>query len=249
MRKQLLSALAAIAVVTAMASTASASACQGLSCPGVLPDNSAAQNVLLPTVPNAEALANIRTSGYYAYNTPGSDGQRAVAYVVAPGEWATAPAEVKQLPLADDLIPVERASKWMVIFGPDAMMSGPWAPQPTAAAARKTKHHGATAYAAAASDCVSPWFCVFTDGSFGGNKCQWQSTSVWQSLGSCNQLASSMVNRRSAWSLLKRNDGSNYCAVPGTQDASLSSNGFNDNTYETYNSTSTSKLSAWNCAN
>jgi hypothetical protein len=63
-----------MAVMAAMAATAGASTCQGLSCPGVLPAGSAAQNALLPSVANADDLAKIRTSGYYAYNIPTTDG-------------------------------------------------------------------------------------------------------------------------------------------------------------------------------
>lgn len=234
----------------ALAATASAKPCEGLACPGVLPAASAAHDPLLPTVPSADALSKVRTSGFYAYNTTAVDGERAVAYVVTPGDWSSAPAEIKDLPLAADLLAAERTTKWMVIFGPGTMESGPWTPAVSAASARTAKHHAPTAVTAAASDCVSPWFCVFTDASFGGTKCQWQDTGVWQSMpSSCNLAASSMVNRRGAWSLLKRTDGRNYCAVPNSQDSSLSNNGFNDNTYETYNSTSTTQQFGWNCAN
>jgi Peptidase inhibitor family I36 len=201
----------------------------------------------VPSVPSTTLSS--RPTGYYSYTQP--DGQQAVAYVVAAGQWDAAPVEIKQLPLAANLMPIEKSSKWMVIYGPNALADGPWAPQANASSARTTTRDGVKAHAAAASDCVSPWFCVFTDGSFGGTKCQWQSTGVWQSMAgtSCNLAGSSMVNRRTGWSLLKRTDGANYCAVPGSQDASLGSNGFNDNTYETYNSTATTKQSAWNCVN
>jgi hypothetical protein len=250
MRKQLLTALGAIAAVTAISSSAQAAVCEGLACPGVLPASSSAHSPLLPAVAPQD-LSRVRASGFYAYDTLGIDSQRAVAYVVAPGDWASAPQEIKQLPLADDLLPAEISSKWMVIYGPGAMASGPWGPGPNATAARKVKHRRITAHAAAASDCVSPWFCTFNGGTFTGTKCQWQSTGVWQTLpADCIAQASSMVNRRNAWSLMKRNtDSRNYCAIPNTQDADLSNNGFNNNVYETYNSTSTTKLSAWNCTN
>jgi hypothetical protein len=236
MRKQILSAFAVAAAVAAFAPTAQAAPCLGLACPSA--------SSLLPAVPSAQDLTNVQASGYYSY---GVGAQRAVAYVVARGQWASAPADIKALPLAAHLLPAETTSKWLVILGPDAMESGPWAPEPAAVTARAS----VKAHAAAASDCVSPWFCVFTNGSFGGTKCQWQSTGVWQVMPSdCTLQASSMVNRRSAWSLLKRNtDNRNYCAVPNSQDSSLSNNGFNDNTYETYNSTSGTKLSGWDCAN
>lgn len=251
MRKQISAALLAVSAIALGASGAQAASCeQGLACPGVLPNGSPAQSTFVPTLDSASDLGKVASSGYYAYNSPGGasgiDSQRVVAYVIRPGDWSSAPGEVTTL--VDHLLPAEKTTKWVAIFGNGAMMSWPWTTQATAA--RLVAQSGIKAHAAAASDCVSPWFCVFTDSNFGGNMCQWQSTGVWQTMpSSCNLAASSMVNRRGAWSLLKRTDGRNYCAVPNSQDAALSNNGFNDNTYETYNSTSTTKQSAWNCAN
>jgi hypothetical protein len=239
-----------VSVPSAITAFADAAGCQGLACPGVLPAASAASAVVMPTVA-PEDLTTIRTSGFYAYAPHGAAaGQRAVAYVVAPGTWASAPAEIKQLPLADDLLPEERTSKWMVIYGPGTMASGPW-PVP-AAAARASRHKpgGATAHTAALTDCTSPWFCTWTGGTFNDTKCQWQDTGVWQDMGSCYMAASSMANRRNAYSLLKRySDGRNYCALPNSSDASLDSNGFNNNTYIAYDSTAAGRLPEWNCAN
>ena len=251
MRKQLTLALMTVTVAAIFSSTAYGATCQGLACPGVLPSESTAHDSQLPKVASAQDLAKVQASGFYAYGTTDARGAEAVAYVVAPGSWATAPDEIKELPLAEHLLPAETTSKWLVIYGPAEMQSGPWAPQVSGVGLRDAGSLGGVVTPAAASDCTSPWFCVFTDSNFGGTKCQWQSTGVWQTMPtSCNLKASSMVNRRSAWSLLKRNsDNRNYCAVPNSQDSSLSNNGFNDNAYETYNSTSTTKLSAWNCTN
>lgn len=202
----------------------------------------------MPTVASPNDLNAVRASGYYAYHTQGSDSQLAVAYVAAPGDWASAPKEIKQLPLASNLLPIEIASKRMVIYGPGTLESGPW---PADTGAPTLGNLAATVQPAAASDCTSPWFWVFTNSGFSGTKCEWQSTGTWQGMPSnCIVNAESMVNRRNAWSLLKRaSDDANYCAQPNSQDASLASNGFANNTYETYNSTSTTQLSAWSCAN
>lgn len=252
-KKRLLTALGAIVAAMTLAATAHAAPCEGLACPNVLPAGSVPQSTFLPTLPGGvKDLTKLSSSGYYTYNTPGVDSQRSVAYVVTPGTWVAAPAAIKQLPIGDHLLPAEVASKWLVIYGSGTMESGPWAPEPTASAAQKTKRAGGVkAFAAAASDCVSPYFCAFTNTSFGGNKCQWASTGVWQSMSgtSCYLNSESMVNTRSAWSLIKRNDGANYCAAPISQDASLSNNGFSNNSTDTYNSTATTKQSGWNCTN
>lgn len=176
----------------------SAPGCQGLACSGVLPPESAAHDPNVPTVASPDDLNGIPASGYYAFRAAGN--QRVVVYAVAAGDWASAPAEIKQLPLGDDLLPAERSSKWLVIYGSGAMMSGPWPAKASASAAHHGKRRGPRAHTSAASDCVSPWFCVFTNTSFTGNKCQWQSTSVWQVMpSSCYADAESMVNRRNAW--------------------------------------------------
>lgn len=244
----MLTTVGALAVAAVFSSSAHAAPCGSLACPGVLPAGSPAQSAVLPQMPaELKDLPSVGGSGFYTYNTPGLDGQREVAYVVKPGDWGKTPDEIKKLVVAP-LLGAEMTSKWLVFYGPGTMASGPWSGQATIA--RKISRSGVTAHAAAASDCHSPYFCIFTDSGFNGYKCQWADTGVWQNMsGNCNMSASSMVNTRGAWSLLKRTDGRNYCAVPGSQDSSLSNNGFNDNTYQTYNSTSTTKSTGWNCAN
>ena len=246
-----LAAVSVVAVTTSALASTTSTPCDGLACPGVLPASSSAYDPSIPSVSDPRDLSKQQTSGFYAYGD--AAGRRAVAYVVAPGSWATAPSEVKALPLANDLLPAEKTSKWVVIYGPGEMASGPWASTTSAtiASVGKRKSAGPKAHTAAASDCVSPWFCVFTSTNFSGTKCQWQDTGIWQTMPTdCINNAESMVNRRNGWSLLKRtSDNANYCAQPNSQDSTLSNNGFSNNTYETYNSTSTAKLAAWNCAN
>jgi hypothetical protein len=229
---------------------AQAAPCEGLACPGVLPVGAAPQaSSVLPLLPDAGSrdLTKLGTSGFYSYNTPGLDTQQSEAYVVTPGGWDATPAAVKAL--APNLLPAERTSKWLVIYANGSVDSGPWAPD--AAAARASRARGPKAHTAALSDCVSPYFCVWTSTSFSGTKCQWSSTSTWQSMSgsSCYLNGESMANTRSAWSLIKNSSSANYCAQPLSSDSNLANNGFSNNTTDTYNSTSSTRQSGWNCAN
>jgi hypothetical protein len=192
-------------------------------------------------------LEGVDASGFYRIAD-----EDVVVYAVAAGDWASAPAEIRQLPLGENLLASEKSSKWMVIYSGGAMMSGPWPAKASAAATGRRKRSGRRAHAAAASDCASPWFCVFNNTNFSGNKCQWMDTLMWQSMGGCWHDAESMVNRRNAWSLIRRDpDDRKYCAVPNSLDATLANNGFSNNASETYNSTHSggNKLPGWNCAN
>ena len=252
MTKKSLMVLGALLAVLALATTANASTCEGLACPsvsaGVVPDST-----FLPILPDGvRDLTTLKVSGFYAFNTPGLVSERGVAYVVTPGTWDSAPTGIRSLPLANDLQPAERTSKWLVIYGPGVMESGPWLPRSATATASKAKRRsGVNAIAAALTDCGSPWFCVWTGTNGSGTKCQWQSVGVWQSMSgtSCYLNGESMANTRSAWSLIKRNDGRNYCAQPISSDSTLANNGFSNVTTDTYNSTATTKQSGWNCAN
>jgi hypothetical protein len=236
-------------LVLVSAGSAGAASCDaGLACQGILPASSAGMSPVLPTVAGPRDLTNVSASGYYAFTKPINDGGgRAVAYVVLPGTWSSVPSEIKQLPLADDLLPAEKTTKSLIIYGPGTMESWPWAPDAPAAAA--STHKKVKAHTAAASDCTSPWFCLFNDPNFGDHKCQWQSTGSWQIAGGCYYAASSMVNRRGGYSLIERAYADHYCALPNSQDASLSNNGYNDNATETYLSTASTYHSEWACTN
>jgi hypothetical protein len=240
----LLAALTGLAAASAQAPDADA-ACQGLACPGVLPADSSADDSNVPEVATSDELEGVDASGFYRIAN-----EDVVVYAVAAGDWASAPTEIRQLPLGDHLLATEKASKWMVIYAGGAMMSGPWPAKASAAATRHRKRSGPRAHAAAASDCMSPWFCVFNNTGFSGTKCQWIDPLVWQGMGNCTLDAESMVNRRNAWSLIRRApDDRKYCAIPNSQDSTLVNNGFSNNGYETYNSTSSTKLAGWNCTN
>ncbi|HEX8095514.1 hypothetical protein [Jatrophihabitans sp.] len=237
-KKRLLAVLAAVSALTALAVPALAVPAHavpsyGLASPGVLPAGAVPDSSRLPTLEGGvKDLTKLTVSGYYAFNAPGLAGHRGVAYVSTPGTWADAPAAIKQLPVSQSLLPAERTSKWVVIYDPATMESGPWAPASTASA----------------TGCVAPWFCLYTGSSFSGYRCQWQSTGVWQPISgtSCATSTQSMANPRSYWSLIRRGDGNNYCARPLSEDTSLADNGFSNSTY-TYNSTSTTAQSSWNC--
>lgn len=258
-KKRLAAVLGAGVAALSFGASAQAAPCEGLACPNVLPAGSVPPTLLLPQLPDAVSrdLTKLSVGGYYAYNTAGAASQQSVAYVVTPGAWDTAPAAVKGL--VDRLVPAERASKWLVIYGKGAMESGPWndgfsatAAGATKGGAGKTRGGGKRkASAAALSDCFYPWFCVWTGTNGTGTKCQWQTVSVWQTMSgtSCWMNGESMRNTRTAWSLIKRSDGRNYCAKPNSPDSTLSNNGFSNLTTDTYNSTSGNKLAAWNCAN
>lgn len=271
----ILSVGSVIATFGLAASAGAASTCVGLACPGVLPAGSVPQGEL-PTLPAADDggrdLTQLKVAGYYAVDTPSLDARRSVVYVVTPGTWNTTPSVVQGL--VDHLVPAQRTTKWLVIFGKGAFESGPWAPDPAATSAAsvergmgkaarsggkakqrprgKVKQQGgARAFAAGLSACSSPYFCVWTNTGYSGNQCQWQSVSVWQSMSgwSCYLNGESMANTRSAWSLIKRDDGRNYCAKPISTDSTLANNGFSNRTTDTYNSTAASKQSGWNCVN
>lgn len=189
----------------------------------------------------------------------GQSKQRAVAYVVAPGDWDAVPAEIKRLPAADRLTASERARNTTVIYGAKTLVTVPPAAATTAIASasratpnkKKKKKTSAIVGAAAFSDCPSGWFCLFDSENGTGARGQWSSTGYWQNLidFGWQSRGSSMNNRRNAYTLLERYDGARYCAIPNSQDGSLSNNGFNNNTTRVYLSTSSTKQSAWGCSN
>lgn len=230
------------------ASVASADQCLGLDCPGVTPPSSEAHDPSIPVVDQPRDLESKRASGFYDFGTKGAPETRAVAYVVAPGDWAATPSEIKQLPAAQTLTATERSRNTIVFYGPQAMTTVPPA---TATAARYSKNKRPKARAAAFSDCPSGWFCLFDDYNGTGARGQWSSTGYWQNLidFGWQSRGTSMNNRRNGWTLLERYDGARYCAIPNSQDGSLANNGFNNNTTRVYLSTSTTKQSAWNCSN
>jgi hypothetical protein len=247
-KKTLAAAFGAAVIAMGVGGVAQAAPCEGLTCPGVLPASVApSAAAILPALPAAgdRDLTRLGASGFYSYNTPGLDTQQSVAYVVTPGPWDAAPASVKGL--VTNLQPAERTSKWLVVYGNGEVDSGPWAPAAAAARAQGPKARAAAALTA----CDSTYFCVYTNEDFGGTKCQWASTGVWQTMSgsSCYLNGESMTNTRGAWSLIKRNDGANYCAQPTSSDRSLANNGFSNRTTDTYNSTSSTKQSGWNCVN
>jgi hypothetical protein len=175
---------------------------------------------------------------------------RAVAYVVAPGEWDAAPDEIKQLSAADAVNATERANNTIVFYGAQVVVSVP--PSPTASAARKrSKKKSTKAHAASFSDCPSGWFCLFDDYNGTGAMGKWSDTGYWQNLANWNWDArgTSMNNRRNGYTLLERYDGAHYCAIPNSQDGSLENNGYNNNTLRVYLSTATTWHSGWNCTN
>lgn len=213
--------------------------CEGLDCPGLalqVPATSSQTATLTP-----DALKTVQLSGFYDVGSAGPEQTRVVAYVAAAGQWDAAPPEIKAL--ADNaLSATDRASRKIVVYGPGAL---------TVSETPATAATSDTVTPMSYDDCASGWFCVWDggSGSGSGDRAQWQSVGVWQGMGGFVNRASSMRNNRSAWSLLKRSDGANYCAQPISRDDSLSNNGFNNNTASTYNSSSQTQSSGWSCAN
>lgn len=238
----------AIAALT-FASGASAGQCLGLDCPGTTQAFSAAQGPVT-AVAKPQDLEKQRTSGFFDFGSNGPTRQRAIAYVVAPGEWGLAPDEIKQLPAADTVPASERAKNTIVFYGPRTLVSVP--PVVMGSAAKKRdKKKSVKARAAAFSDCPSNYFCLFDSTNGNGARGQWASVGVWQNLSAFGWQgrARSMRNRRNAWSLLERVSGGRYCAVPNSQDGSLANNGYDQNTTRIYLSTATTKHAAWGCTN
>jgi hypothetical protein len=251
MRKHLLTLAATSVAALSFASTASADGCLGLECPGDTSAKAPAAAQIQPLVPIAEsprALESVTTSGYYDFGTNGPTHARAVAYVAVPGEWESAPAEVKALPASQTLTAPERATNRIVVFGPRVLVT---VASPTATAAAKKDKTGPKARAAAAADCPSGYFCLFDGGTFTDGMGRWSDVGIWQNLSNWGWQGrgSSMVNRRNGYTLLERSDNARYCAIPNSEDANLGNNGYNNNTGRVYLSASTSRNSAWGCTN
>ena len=231
---------ATIAATAAFVPSASAAPCAGLDCPDALVTTAAAHGPLAMLTPT-EVESATTVSGFYDVGTKGEAGTRQVAYIAAAGQWSAAPAEIRKR-FGAELSSADRSSRKVVVYGDGAIASFE---SPESALTTG----GGTIAPMAYNDCPSGWFCIWDGGSGTGDRYQWQSVGVWQGMGGAVNRASSMRNRRSGWSLLKRNDGRNYCARPVSQDDSLSNNGFNNNTASTYNSASETQSSGWNCAN
>lgn len=247
--RNVLAGIAVLATTAALTSSASADQCLGLDCPGVTPASSQA-HALASAVETPQDLERATTSGFYDFGTNGPERQRAIAYVIAGGTWDSAPPEVQQLPAAQSIPAGERDKNTIVIYGPRTVVSVPPVSVASAARARaKRKPHKARA--AAFSDCPSGWFCLFDNTNGTGARGQWSSTGYWQHLADFGWQSRgvSMNNRRNGWTLLQRYDGAHYCAVPNSQDGSLSNNGYYKNTTDVYLSTATTKHAAWNCTN
>jgi hypothetical protein len=256
--KQVSTLIGAIVTTAILASAAQAAplsptvgACVGLDCPGILPATSAAHSLSLPSVAQPRDLETTRASGFYVV---GAHQQREVAYVAAPGRWAAAPAEIKQLPVGTALTPTEISSDAIVVYGPGSVVTVPPTASALSPAAVPSLAGPSVISPQSASSCPGGWFCLFDSTSFNGVMGKWQSTGSWQNLSATGwtNRARSMVNNRNAWTLLAKGDGgggARYCAKPNSQDASLASNGFDQNTASLYNSTSQTKESAWNCSN
>jgi Peptidase inhibitor family I36 len=255
--KLLLATGSAVVAMSGFASIANAQPCLGLDCPGVTPPSSASHG-LVSAVEEPQDLESNYASGFYDFGSKGPEKTRAVAYVVAPGDWDSTPAEIKALPAAVSVPAAERARNTIVIYGAKVLVSVPPTATTTTASAAQVharqanrKKKSLRAGAAAFSDCPSGWFCLFDDLNGTGARGQWSSTGYWQNLSTYGWQArgSSMNNRRNAWTLLERYDGAHYCAIPNSQDGSLSNNGYNNNTTRVYLSVSTTKQSGWACTN
>lgn len=235
--------LATVAAIAAFAPSAPAAECEGLACPSANIEAAAAHAPLAALTP-AEVDATT-ASGFYDVGTRGEARTKQVAYIAAAGQWNDAPAELRER-FGESLSATDRSERKIVIYGPGAIASHE---APKAKLTVGVPAESGVITPMAYSDCPSGWFCIFDGGSGTGDRYQWQSVGVWQGMGGAVNRASSMRNRRTGWSLLKRNDGRNYCARPISQDDSLANNGFNNNTSSTYNSASETQSSAWNCAN
>jgi hypothetical protein len=173
--KLLVATCSAVLAVSMFASIASAQSCLGVDCPGVTPPSSASHG-LVAAVDKPQDLERDHASGFYDFGTAGPDKTRAVAYVVAPGDWGSTPAEIRALPAAVSLPAAERARNTIVIYGAKVLVSVPPAAarMTMAAAARvhakqaKRKKQALRAGAAAFSDCPSGWFCLFDDANGSG---------------------------------------------------------------------------------
>lgn len=238
-----LATAATIAAAAAFVPTASAADCVGLDCPGVNLQSVEAHGAL-PALTPAE-VESTTASGFFDVGTKGEAGRRQVAYIASYGTWEAAPAEIRSK-FASALSANDMATRKIVIAGPGTIATYQAPKSALSATAAAT---AATSSLAAYDGCNSGWFCVWDGGSGTGDRYQWADVGVWQGMGGGVNRASSMKNRRTGWSLLKRNDGRNYCARPISEDSSLSNNGFNNNTASTYNSASDTQSGAWNCAN
>lgn len=249
LKKYLLTTAVAVVVVGALAPSAMAldDQCLGLDCPGVTPATSKSRGIV-ESVDDPRSLETQRPSGFYDFGTRGALKERAVAYVVKPGEWDAVPQEIKNLPAASFLSASEKANNTTVFYGPGTITTVPPLRASVASKSKKSKK----AKAASWSSCASAGsFCLFDDFNGNGARGQWFDTGYWQNLSATGWQgrARSMYNRRNGWTLLERVSGGRYCAVPNSQDGSLSNNGYDRNTTRVYLSTSTTKQSAWGCTN
>jgi hypothetical protein len=262
-RRQVLAGLgvlvAMVAPAAALTGTASAATanCLGLDCPGVLSADSPGHSTSVPTVTNPRDLEHAPTSGFYEFGLNSPAHSRAVAYVSVPGQWAKAPADVKAV-VGSGITRNDVDENTIVVYGNGFLVSAPTTDTSsggvaaTVASARK-HHHVVKAHAAGAHGCPDGYFCIY-DSAWAGARGQFASTSVWQDLSAWGwqNRAVAMVNARSGWSILSRNNGgggARYCAQPNSEDSNLGNNGFGANTSSTYNSTSSTKHSEWGCSN
>lgn len=218
--------------------------CRGLTCaqPGdrfYVPEASHADG----SVGGPRDLALQTRAGFYEYSTLQGSGERAVAYVIPPGELESAPDNVRMLPLVASSSPSDLANATAVVFGPGALL----VEGDRTAIARGQRPKGSLSgkrkpgvkLRRSADQCGNNEFCLFDcEDQYTGIYCNnylrlsantlppaadWENLSQWN----FQNKADSMVNNRNNDNMLARQpngDGARYCADSHSEDNTFSNN-------------------------
>jgi hypothetical protein len=193
------------------------------------------------TVLGPRALRAQRTAGFYEFGQGTRLAEKAIAYVIPPGQLDRAPAAIKALPVVRDTAPGDFATGTVIVVG-----TGVAAWVPADGIARATSRAAERPRARAADvdpyGCPDQYFCVYENASFTGTRVQIHAISsngVWAQLTDFgfNDRASSQRNRRDRDSWLAENisgGGERHCYDSHSSDASFGT--FNDKASSTYNS-------------
>jgi len=218
---------------------AAGAGCIGLTCSasaGGLPGHAQRTWSATPVL-GPRALRLQRTAGFYEFGQGTTLGEKAVAYVIPPGQLDRAPAAIKALPVVRDMAPSDFATGTVIVVGTDVAA---WIPASrVAGAAVRPRAHAADIDP---YGCPDQYFCVYENASFTGTRIQIHEispNSVWTQLTdwAFNDKASSERNRRDRDSWLAQDlsgGGTRHCYDSHSSAASFGT--FNDEASSTYNS-------------
>jgi Peptidase inhibitor family I36 len=225
----------AVAVLGALSSSASAqlgppgAPCFGLSCsvPGEADVPEARGTV--PSVSSPLHLGGLPTPGFYEYGTGSWIRTRAVAYVAPRGSLDQMPASVSNLPFVEEI----RTTTSLFQTGTVVVLSHgmiEWNAPAAVQAARNARHRIRARAAADEYGCVDNRWCLYDQDGYGGDMIVMSSLfngQGWLQLGSWNDRANSVRNRRDNDSLLAHDSygaGDQYCSDSHSVDSDLSNN-------------------------